>query len=73
MLHIELHWHYCKIKTKITLFSNALIQLKNIHGKAVSLTINCKSQRLILKGIVIQICNVLSSILYDSTIYKVFF
>ena len=35
MLHIAFSWHYCKIKTKITLFSNALIQLKNIHIKAV--------------------------------------
>lgn len=58
------------MKTKITLFSNALVQLKNIHIKAVTLLINYKSQCLLLPNIFIQIINILGSILHESSVYE---
>lgn len=61
------------MKTKITFFSNALIQWKNIHVKAVPLITNRKSHCLLLQGIFIQITNILSSALHDSGTYEGFF
>lgn len=58
------------MKTKITLFSNALIQLKNVHIKAITLIINYKFQCLLLLNIFIQIINILGSILHESSVYE---
>lgn len=68
MLHVEFIQHCCEKKTKIALFSNPLIQLKNIHTKAVPLIINYKTQHLLLLDILIQITNILRGILHDSSI-----